>query len=150
MSTKVLKLKAVRSTVIHSLDGKHYRLHAGENVLTLEYKDYVALAKSLGLKVDKEAKEDAECKIVSNTEDTITKVHREADNEALTEDTLVEQDKVTCCDEDSCNFEQEDIKSDYASMSYNDLKNEYKRITSKSCRLKKDELITFLQEHSNV
>lgn len=39
---------------------------------------------------------------------------------------------------------------DYSSWSYNKLKSEYKKITGTNCRLKKGDVIAFLQEHSNV
>jgi len=38
---------------------------------------------------------------------------------------------------------------DYSTWSYTDLKAKYKEVTGKSCKLKKDELVAFLQEHSN-
>jgi hypothetical protein len=34
-------------------------------------------------------------------------------------------------------------------MSYTELKAKYKEVTGKSCKLKKDEIIAFLQEHSD-
>ena len=43
----------------------------------------------------------------------------------------------------------EDESHDYSSMSYTELKAKYKEVTGKSCKLKKDEIITFLQEHSD-
>jgi len=44
---------------------------------------------------------------------------------------------------------QEPCDTDYATMSYNQLKSEYKKVTGKSCKLKKDEIIAFLQEHNS-
>ena len=41
-------------------------------------------------------------------------------------------------------------KFDYSNMSYTKLKTEYKRITGKPCKLKKEELIKFLQEQENA
>lgn len=40
--------------------------------------------------------------------------------------------------------------TDYSTWSYNELKAEYKNITGNNCRLKKGEIIAFLQEHENV
>jgi hypothetical protein len=44
---------------------------------------------------------------------------------------------------------QEQCDTDYTTMSYNQLKSEYKKVTGKSCKLKKDEIIAFLQEHNS-
>ena len=38
---------------------------------------------------------------------------------------------------------------DYSTWSYTELKAKYKEVTGKSCKLKKDEIIAFLQEQSN-
>ena len=53
---------------------------------------------------------------------------------------------------DSCNDSTAEVenKVDFNSMTYNELKAEYKKITGKNCKLKKPDLIKFLQEHSNV
>jgi len=40
--------------------------------------------------------------------------------------------------------------TDYSTWTYNELKAEYKNITGNNCRLKKGEIIAFLQEHENV
>ena len=45
-----LNLKLKHSRTIRSSNGKTYRLQPGSNVLNLEYEDYVALAKTLGIK----------------------------------------------------------------------------------------------------
>lgn len=39
---------------------------------------------------------------------------------------------------------------DYTTMSYTQLKAEYKKVTGSGCRLKKDEIIAFLQEHKDA
>ena len=44
---------------------------------------------------------------------------------------------------------EESHDEDYSSMSYTELKAKYKEVTGKSCKLKKDEIIAFLQEHSD-
>lgn len=57
-----------------------------------------------------------------------------------------ESEKVESHDEESV---KEESHEDYSSMSYTELKAKYKEVTGKSCKLKKDEIITFLQEHSD-
>lgn len=44
---------------------------------------------------------------------------------------------------------EESCDTDYTTMSYVQLKAEYKKVTGKSCKLKKDEIIAFLQEHNS-
>ena len=44
---------------------------------------------------------------------------------------------------------EDESHDDYSSMSYTELKAKYKEVTGKSCKLKKDEIIAFLQEHSD-
>lgn len=44
---------------------------------------------------------------------------------------------------------EEPCDTDYTTMSYVQLKAEYKKVTGKSCKLKKDEIIAFLQEHNS-
>ena len=44
---------------------------------------------------------------------------------------------------------EDESHEDYSSMSYTELKAKYKEVTGKSCKLKKDEIIAFLQEHSD-
>lgn len=48
------------------------------------------------------------------------------------------------------NVEDTKKELDYTSMSYNELKAEYKRVTGQTCKLKKAEIIQFLQEHGNA
>jgi hypothetical protein len=71
-----------------------------------------------------------------------------------TEDKTVEatEDKPVEATEDKPAENVEDTKKelDYTSMSYNELKAEYKRVTGQSCKLKKAEIIQFLQEHNNA
>lgn len=63
-----------------------------------------------------------------------------------TEDKPVE----TTDDKPAENTEATKKELDYTSMSYNELKAEYKRVTGQSCKLKKAEIIQFLQEHDNA
>lgn len=64
----------------------------------------------------------------------------------VTEDKPVE----TTDDKPAENVEGTKKELDYTSMSYNELKAEYKRVTGQSCKLKKAEIIQFLQEHNNA
>ena len=173
------KLKAIRSVTVRALNGKLYNLKSGVNSFELEYKDYAALLKALGIKPKPEKKS------IKQTEVSDSKELK--DNESITDEKPVNDTSTTHSDETSsdehddesevqedesldestdesldesadesdtlCNEQevQEDSKEvDYASVSYTKLKAEYKRITGKQCKLKKDELIKFLQEHRDA
>ena len=165
------KLNAIRSVTVRALNGKLYNLKSGVNSFELEYKDYAALLKALGMKPKPEKKS------IKQTEVSDSKELK--DNESITDEKPVNDTSTTHSDETSsdehddesevqedesldesadesdtlCNEQevQEDSKEvDYTSMSYTKLKSEYKRITGKQCKLKKDELIKFLQEHRDA
>ena len=168
------KLKAMRSVTVRALNGKLYNLKSGINSFELEYNDYAALLKALGMKPKPEKKS------IKQTEVSDSKELK--DNESITDEKLVNDTSTTHSDEhddesevqedesldestdesldesadesDTLGNEQEvkeDSKEvDYASVSYTKLKAEYKRITGKQCKLKKDELIKFLQEHRDA
>ena len=165
------KLKAIRSVTVRALNGKLYNLKSGVNSFELEYKDYAALLKALGMKPKPEKKS------IKQTE--VSDFKELKDNESITDEKTVNDTSTTHSDETSsdehddesevqedesldestdesdtlCN--EQEVKEDskeacYASMSYTKLKAEYKRITGKQCKLKKDELIKFLQEHRDA
>lgn len=160
------KLKAIRSVTVRALNGKLYNLKSGVNSFELEYKDYAALLKALGMKPKPEKKS------IKQTEVSDSKELK--DNESITDEKPVNDISTTHSDEHDdesevqedesldesadesdalCNEQEvkEDSKEvDYASVSYTKLKAEYKRITGKQCKLKKDELIKFLQEHRDA
>ena len=154
-----LKLNSKVPTKVYATNGKHYMLQPGSNVLSLEYNDYVSLTKALGIKT----KDELYSKAAEKHED----IQKQA------EPALAEQDNT--CTEDTCKPAEElhedpapvedtpepvaeDIQEpvaeepcdmDYTTMSYVQLKAEYKKVTGKSCKLKKDEIIAFLQEHNS-
>ena len=80
----------------------------------------------------------------SVTEDVTT----ETVNESVNEDKESAVEDLSATDD---NVEDKQLSEmvDYSTWSYNDLKAEYKNVTGKSCKLKKAEIIAFLQEHSN-
>lgn len=78
------------------------------------------------------------------TEDACKQAAEES-NEELHEDPAPVEDEPEPDAEDA----QEPCDIDYTSMSYTQLKAEYKKVTGKSCKLKKDEIIAFLQEHNS-
>lgn len=169
------KLKAMRSITVRALNGKLYNLKSGVNSFELEYNDYAALLKALGMQPKPEKKDVKQTKVSDS---------KELKDEEPVNDTLITQPDRTLLDEHTdesevseevqedesfdesagaletshesealCNEQEvkEDSKEDcYASMSYTKLKAEYKRITGKQCKLKKDELIKFLQEHRDA
>jgi len=168
-----LTLKSNKPSNVYALNGKSYRLQPGSNTLVLEYNDYVSLAKALGIKpVEKDeapAAKKEEPKTTAPTEETkkeepthveehkheeepVKDEHESVKDEpaheaeeSAKEETPVEEPAK----EEAPAEEKEDI--DYSTWSLSKLKVEYKRITGNTCKLKKAEVIQFLQEHnSNV
>lgn len=72
------------------------------------------------------------------------KEHNDMTEESHDEESVKEESH----EEESVKEEDESCE-DYSSMSYTELKAKYKEVTGKSCKLKKDEIIAFLQEHSD-
>ena len=165
------KLKAMRSVTVRALNGKLYNLKSGVNSFELEYNDYAALLKALGMKPKPEKKDVKQAKAsdskelkdeelvndTSTAQSDETSVDEHTDEQEVKEDELFdesaselenEQDSEVLGNEQE--VKEDSKKSDYASMSYTKLKAEYKRITGKQCKLKKDELIKFLQEHRDA
>ncbi len=156
-----LTLKSKRPSTIYASNGKPYRLQPGSNTIELEYEDYLALAKTLGIKPAYNSKLE-NTKLVEKKEESTKKEepkveelkselieeHKSEEPESVKEEVTEEEVKQ---EEHAGNDEEAEKEVDYASMSYNKLKAEYKAITGKYCKLKKDEVIAFLQEHhSNV
>ena len=168
------KLNAIRSVTVRALNGKLYNLNSGVNSFELEYNDYAALLKALGMQPKPEKKDAKQAKVSDSKElkdeepvnDTTTQsdetsldehtdeseVSEEVkEDESLDESTNeleASQESETLCNE--LDVKEDGKEADYASMSYTKLKAEYKRITGKQCKLKKDELIKFLQEHRDA
>ena len=168
------KLKAMRSVTVRALNGKLYNLKSGVNSFELEYNDYAALLKALGMKPKPEKKDAKQAKVseskelkdnesivaeepVSDTstarpDETLSDEHAD-ESEVSTDEREVKED--ASLDESEVSEDEQEVKEDskevdYDSMSYTKLKAEYKRITGKQCKLKKDELIKFLQEHRDA
>ena len=156
-----LKLNSNKSTTVYAANGKTYQLNPGSNVLNLEYEDYLSLAKALGIKpVDnkkqeepenKEKKEDnpsekqeeienkedqAEVKKASENKDNQAEEQEEPENKEKKEDNTSEEQGVDLVNE----------VADYSAWSLKQLKSEYKKVTGENCKLKKDDIISFLQE----
>ena len=165
------KLNAIRSVTVRALNGKLYNLKSGVNSFELEYNDYAALLKALGMQPKPEKKDVKQAKASDSKElkdeelanDTSTaqsgetSVDEHTDEQEVQEyeslDESTDELETSHVSETLCNEQEvkEDNKeADYASISYTKLKAEYKRITGKQCKLKKDELIKFLQEHRDA
>ena len=172
------KLKAIRSVTVRALNGKLYNLKSGVNSFELEYNDYAALLKALGMKPKPEKKDVKQAKASDSKElkdekpvnDTSTAQSDETSVDEHTDESEVSTDEQEAKEDESLDESadeletsqesetldnEQDVKedgkeADYASMSYTKLKAEYKRITGKQCKLKKDELIKFLQEHRDA
>lgn len=167
-----LKLNSKVPTKVYATNGKHYMLQPGSNVLSLEYNDYVSLTKALGIKTKDELQsksaekhEDTQKPAESTMKQPEPKVEdAKPAEQKLDEPTPVEKDnhEDSTCNEDTCEQATEELHedtqepvaegpcdTDYTTMSYAQLKAEYKKVTGKSCKLKKDEIIAFLQEHNS-
>jgi hypothetical protein len=89
-----------------------------------------------------ESHEDESVKEESHEDESVKEESHE-DEESLKDES---HDGESVKDESN---DDESVKEDYSSMSYTELKAKYKEVTGKSCKLKKDEIIAFLQEHSD-
>lgn len=162
-----LKLNSNKPTTVYAANGKTYQLNPGSNVLNLEYEDYLSLAKALGIKpVDNKKQEEPE-----NKEDR-AEVKEESENKEKKEDNPSEEQEETENKEDQAEVkeEQEELENkekkednpseerevdlvnggvDYSAWSLKQLKSEYKKITGENCKLKKDDIISFLQERTS-
>lgn len=175
MANIKFKLKAMRSVTVRALNGKPYTLKAGMNELELDYSDYVSLMKALGMKplpmpksentfkpAEKKAdtkkdepKPEEPVKVESNVEEPKAEELKSEpieepkpeEPEPVKEEVIEDEPKP---EEPAGNDEEAEKEVDYASMSYSQLKAEYKKVTGKSCKLKKDEIIQFLQENSHA
>ena len=158
-----LKLNSNKPTTVYAANGKTYQLNPGSNVLNLEYEDYLSLAKALGIKpVDNKKQEEHE-----NKEDR-AEVKEESENKEKKEDNPSEEQEEIENKEDKAEVKEElenkekkednpaeeqevDLVNegvDYSAWSLKQLKSEYKKITGENCKLKKDDIISFLQERT--
>ena len=162
-----LKLNSKKPTTVYAANGKTYQLNPGSNVLNLEYEDYLSLAKALGIKpVDnkkqeepenKEKKEDnqAEVKEESENKEDKAEEQEELDNKEKKEDKAEEQEELDNKEKKEDNPSEEqavdlvNAGADYSAWSLKQLKSEYKKITGENCKLKKDDIILFLQERTS-
>lgn len=168
-----LKLNSKKPTTVYAVNGKSYLLNPGSNVLNLEYEDYLSLAKALGIrpvdnkknennsqeKEDKQEVKDAQKEEPAKEEASAEheKVEeqksesKEAHDKEVVESENVEAHKENEVSESKGENEQdkESISEeiDYSTWSLKQLKAKYKEITGENCKLKKDDVISFLQEH---
>ena len=162
MSKTKFKLKSVCTTYVKDTKGKLYKLNPGLNTLELDYDDYVSLSTALGIRVKHNNTETTDTKDSHNpSERTVeeSEQHSEVKNvvDNTNKDIVDSADKDDNTDEVNTDTNDDDVDDldnsdtiDYSSWSYNKLKSEYKKITGTNCRLKKGDVIAFLQEHSNV
>lgn len=168
-----LKLNSNKPTTVYAANGKTYQLNPGSNVLNLEYEDYLSLAKALGIKpVDNKKQEETENKEdqaevkkepenkkdqaeeqeeTENKEDK-AEVKEEQEEPENKEDKTEEQEELENKEKKEDNTSEEqgvDLVNecvDYSALSLKQLKSEYKKVTGENCKLKKDDIISFLQE----
>lgn len=152
-----LTLKSKKPSNVYALNGKSYRLQPGKNTLNLEYDDYVSLAKALGIKpVEKDAVPAKETKAPAKEPEIVEKQEPKQEpvtEEPVAEEPVAEEPAAEAQADDHAEDTNEEPESsghnkeiDYASWSYNQLKKEYKRVTGNTCRMKKADVIQFLQE----
>lgn len=156
-----LNLKSNRPSTVYSYNGKSYRLQPGSNTLNLEYEDYLALAKALSIKpvandtsksikeepAEEPAKEEHEELVETPVADEVVKEPEPIKEEALENSSLEE---AATEEKESSDDDKEPEAIDYSTWSYTKLKAKYKSITGNSCKLKKDEVIAFLQEYKDA
>lgn len=169
-----LTLKSNRPSVVYSTNGKSYKLQPGSNTLNLEYEDYVALATALSIKpvankpeppqqpteetprqepaeAPKQGPENVEEPNSLTNESEIKSQDNKSSDDNVDSNEEPAEDEAEPEEPDETLSESNEVSSvvDYSQLSYTELKAKYKEITGKSCKLKKDELISFLQEHSD-
>lgn len=105
---------------------------------------------------NKENKEDkAEVKKETENKEDQTEVKEEQEETENKEDKAEEQEELDNKEkkEDSPSEEQAvdlvNAGADYSAWSLKQLKSEYKKITGENCKLKKDDIISFLQERTS-
>jgi len=146
MSKISFTLNAYSHVRVHDLNNKSYKLKRGVNHLELEYKDYESLMKALGCT----PLPDPDLVKESKPEEPVTEEQTEPVVEQIKSEEPVVEEPVESKPEEPPVEEQTASEDKYSEMSYSQLKTEYKRITGKSCKLKKEEVIEFLREHENV
>lgn len=141
-----LTLKSKHSSTVYAANGKSYRLQPGSNMLNLEYEDYLALAKSLGIKpVENKKDEDKAPEKEELKQEPAKEEAKPAESEPVAEPEGAPSEEPVA--EEPVKEDAKEV--DYSTWSYTKLKAEYKAITGKACKLKKDEVIAFLQEHNS-
>lgn len=169
MSKISFTLNAFNKVTVYDLKHRPYRLHGGINNMELEYEDYVLLVKALGMTPmpNPDEAKPVEEQGIKETLAAEEPLHSEEPTDELKEDVpqinkhVTEEsqfsDKSTnevvnknsgevVKDQPAVEEPEKEDTVDYSTWSYTKLKNEYKRITGKSCKLKKEEVIAFLQE----
>lgn len=154
-----LTLTSKRPNRVYALNGKSYKLQPGPNVLNLEYEDYLSLAKALHITPVENTPVATE-PVTTESEQVADKVAEEkpapempVENEKEPE-VIENSDKPEDTHTDESTPVEESTKDetvpevDYTIWSTTKLKAEYKSITGNACKLKKEEIIAFLQERS--
>lgn len=150
-----LTLTSKRPNRVYALNGKSYKLQPGPNVLNLEYEDYLSLAKALHITPVENTPVATEPVTTETEKVAEEKPAPEVPTETEKEPEVIENsDKPEDTHTDESTLVEESVKDetvhevDYTTWSTTKLKAEYKSITGNSCKLKRDEIIAFLQEHS--
>ena len=169
-----LKLNSKKPTTVYAANGKTYQLNPGSNVLNLEYEDYLSLAKALGIKpVDNKKPEEPENKEKKedNPSEKQEEIENKEDQAEVKKESENKEDKAEAQEEledkeDNQSEEQEESENkenqveeqevdlvnervDYSAWSLKQLKSEYKKITGENCKLKKDDIVSFLRERTS-
>lgn len=169
MSKISFTLNAFNKVTVYDLKHRPYRLHGGINNMELEYEDYVLLVKALGMTpmpnpeeakpIEKQRIEEVSTEVMDAEKptqheeptDELKAEEFQTNEQAAEEYTQIDNvEDETTSEESAVEEPEKENTVDYSTWSYTKLKNEYKRITGKSCKLKKEEVIEFLQEQQNV
>lgn len=161
-----IKLNSKRSTTIRATDGAYYKLRAGENIIELEPDAYAALMAALGLKPNNKKQPDPKPveeppAVEQPKEQCEADKKQPAVDEQIAEQTVcaaasdqaldnVAPEINSASDELDSADGNDTVDNPFAQMSYPQLKAAYKEITGKNSKLRRNELINFLQEHHNA
>lgn len=147
-----LNLRSRKPSRVTAANGKIYTLNPGSNVLNLEYEDYLSLAEALHITPVENTP------VATESEQVADKVAEEKPAPEMPAETEKEPEVIENSDkpEDTHTDESTPVEEivkdetvpevDYTTWSTTKLKAEYKSITGNACKLKRDEIIAFLQE----
>ena len=137
---KALGIKPVDNKKQEELENKEKKEdNPSEKQEETENKEDQAEVKEESENKEDQAEEQEEPDNKENKEDNPSEEQEELDNKENKEDNTSEKQEVDLVN----------AGADYSAWSLKQLKSEYKKITGENCKLKKDDIISFLQERTS-